>query len=173
LELFLASLVNECVKDATERGSKKITAYGLCVPFHGLSIPLCACTDVLAAACRKRTITNVATFDFLADVVAGVADPITEEGGDDAPKKTRAKRKPKVKAEGEGGEDGDEGEPKPKRKRAAAKKKEVVAESGEVKEEEGAEQKGSEEEVEEVKPKKGSDEDGGEYDQDEEDDDDE
>lgn len=31
LELFLGSLVGECVKDAQERGSKKITAYGLCV----------------------------------------------------------------------------------------------------------------------------------------------
>ncbi|GAA5858401.1 hypothetical protein JCM8547_004679, partial [Rhodosporidiobolus lusitaniae] len=29
LELFLKSLVDACVKDAEERGSKKLTAYGL------------------------------------------------------------------------------------------------------------------------------------------------
>lgn len=29
LELFLGNLVAECVKDATARGSNKITAYGL------------------------------------------------------------------------------------------------------------------------------------------------
>lgn len=30
IELFLASLVESCVKDAEERGSKKLTPYGLC-----------------------------------------------------------------------------------------------------------------------------------------------
>lgn len=31
LELFLKTLVEACVADATERGSKKVTAYNLCV----------------------------------------------------------------------------------------------------------------------------------------------
>ncbi|KAL8281167.1 hypothetical protein RQP46_006525 [Phenoliferia psychrophenolica] len=100
LELFLASLVAECVKDATERGSKKITAYGL-----------------------KRTITATPTFDFCADIVAGVADPITaDEDADNKAAKKKRVRKPKAAVEGEEGEDGEE-KPKPKRKRAPAKPK--------------------------------------------------
>jgi len=38
LELFLASLVDACVKDAESRGSKKLTPYGLCV--RSLAAPL-------------------------------------------------------------------------------------------------------------------------------------
>ncbi|KAM0752418.1 hypothetical protein T439DRAFT_287218, partial [Meredithblackwellia eburnea MCA 4105] len=96
LELFLTSLVNECVKDAKERGTKKITAYGL-----------------------KRTVTQTPTFDFCADIVEGVPDPITpveddEEGGG---KKKRA-RKPRQPKD----EDGDDSEEKPKKKRKSVKK---------------------------------------------------
>lgn len=40
LELFLASLVDACVKDADARGSKKLTPYGLCVPLASSSRPL-------------------------------------------------------------------------------------------------------------------------------------
>ncbi|KAK4695283.1 Dr1-associated corepressor, partial [Phenoliferia sp. Uapishka_3] len=99
LELFLTSLVAECVKDAEERGSKKITAYGL-----------------------KRTITATPTFDFCADIVASVPDPITEEVGEDgAPVKKKRVRKPKAPAED--GEEGGEEKPKVKRKRAPPKPK--------------------------------------------------
>ncbi|KAI5481729.1 histone-like transcription factor (CBF/NF-Y) [Pseudohyphozyma bogoriensis] len=107
LELFLASLVGECVKDAQERGSKKITAYGL-----------------------KRTVTQVATFDFCSDIVAGVADPIGDENGDgDKPKKKRAPRK--KKDEGAGGGSGEDEEPKPKRKRTVKPKAEPEADEEE------------------------------------------
>ncbi|ORY90235.1 histone-fold-containing protein [Leucosporidium creatinivorum] len=75
LELFLKALVDECVKDARERGSKKVSAYGL-----------------------KRVVQNVPTFDFCADIVAGVPDPISDEtGADGEPKKKRAPRKKKEK----------------------------------------------------------------------------
>lgn len=48
----------------------------------------------------KRTVTNVSTFDFCSDIVAGVADPISDEtGADGAPKKKRAPRKKKAKKE--------------------------------------------------------------------------
>lgn len=75
---------------------------------------------------RKRTIQATPEFDFCTDIVAGVADPITEEVGEDGQplKKKRAPRKPKAK-EGDDDDAAPTGEdaPKPKRKRAPAKPK--------------------------------------------------
>lgn len=140
LELFLASLVAECVKDTTERGSKKITAYGLYVllPFPAVALgALRRLSSHSVFAPSKRTVTQIPTFDFCADIVAGVADPITEQVGDDgAPLKKKRVRKPKAKKE-EGEGDGEEGEekPKPKRKRVAKpkSKKEVASSDDEAK----------------------------------------
>lgn len=38
IELFLGCLVKECVKQAEARGSKKITAFGLCVYVFPLNL---------------------------------------------------------------------------------------------------------------------------------------
>lgn len=46
---------------------------------------------------RKRTVNSVATFDFCADLVADVPDPIGDE--DEQTKKKRAPRKKKVAEE--------------------------------------------------------------------------
>jgi hypothetical protein len=47
----------------------------------------------------KRVVQNVPTFDFCADIVAGVPDPISDEtGADGEPKKKRAPRKKKEAA---------------------------------------------------------------------------
>ncbi|GAA5897860.1 hypothetical protein JCM5296_006095 [Sporobolomyces johnsonii] len=75
LELFLGSLVEACVKDAEERGSKKLTPYGL-----------------------KRAINTTATLDFCADIVEGVPDPLEGENDDDGEKKKRKPRKKKTAA---------------------------------------------------------------------------
>lgn len=48
----------------------------------------------LHSANSKRVIQNVPTFDFCADIVASVPDPISE-GADGEPKKKRAPRKKK------------------------------------------------------------------------------
>ncbi|KAK4052930.1 hypothetical protein OIO90_004206 [Microbotryomycetes sp. JL221] len=82
LELFLKALVDETVKDAQTRGSKKLTPYGL-----------------------KRTIQNTALFDFCSDIVANVPDPIVNEGeGEDGTgKKKRAPRKKKPTTAGDEG----------------------------------------------------------------------
>ncbi|GAA5854117.1 hypothetical protein JCM9279_002838 [Rhodotorula babjevae] len=67
LELFLASLVDACVKDAEARGSKKLTPYGL-----------------------KRAVNTTAMLDFCADIVESIPDPLDgEEDEADAPKKKR------------------------------------------------------------------------------------
>jgi hypothetical protein len=63
--------------------------------------------------CRssKRTVTNVATFDFCADIVAAVPDPITDEGGADGePKKKRVRKKKVVAKKEEQEEEEDEDE---------------------------------------------------------------
>ncbi|KAK4050441.1 hypothetical protein OIV83_003511 [Microbotryomycetes sp. JL201] len=76
LEMFLKSLVDETVKDAQQRGSKKLTAYGL-----------------------KRTIQNTSLFDFCSEIVQNVPDPIVDadngENGEAGTKKKRAPRKKK------------------------------------------------------------------------------
>ncbi|GAA5891996.1 hypothetical protein JCM8208_002963 [Rhodotorula glutinis] len=67
LELFLASLVDACVKDAESRGSKKLTPYGL-----------------------KRAVNTTAMLDFCADIVESIPDPLDgEEDEADGPKKKR------------------------------------------------------------------------------------
>ncbi|SPO24960.1 related to BUR6 - subunit of a heterodimeric NC2 transcription regulator complex with Ncb2p [Ustilago trichophora] len=53
LELFMASIVEETVKETRSRGAKKMT------PYH-----------------VKRTVHTNETFDFLKDIVAKVPDPV-------------------------------------------------------------------------------------------------
>ncbi|BGP21240.1 histone-like transcription factor [Rhodotorula toruloides] len=80
IELFLASLVESCVKDAEERGSKKLTPYGL-----------------------KRTVTNNAMFDFCSDIVESIPDPLEgedEEGGKKKRKKAPAEERGAAKKKG-------------------------------------------------------------------------
>ncbi|KAM0793707.1 hypothetical protein ACM66B_001132 [Microbotryomycetes sp. NB124-2] len=83
LEMFLKSLVDEAVKDAQQRGSKKLTAYGL-----------------------KRTIKGTSLFDFCSDIVENVPDPILDADGDNngenGTKKKRAPRKKKDASAQEG-----------------------------------------------------------------------
>ncbi|GAA5980878.1 hypothetical protein JCM10908_003899 [Rhodotorula pacifica] len=70
LELFLASLVNSCVKDAESRGSTKLTPYGL-----------------------KRAVNTTAMLDFCADIVESIPDPLEgEEDNDDSPEGGKKKR---------------------------------------------------------------------------------
>ncbi|PWN51600.1 histone-fold-containing protein [Violaceomyces palustris] len=59
LELFMASIVEETVKETRKRGARKMS------PYH-----------------VKRTVHENDTFDFLKDIVAKVADPV--EGGSEA-----------------------------------------------------------------------------------------
>ncbi|GAA5930326.1 hypothetical protein JCM3775_004363 [Rhodotorula graminis] len=68
LELFLASLVDACVKDAESRGSKKLTPYGL-----------------------KRAVNTTAMLDFCADIVESIPDPL--DGEEDEAEGTKKKRK--------------------------------------------------------------------------------
>ncbi|EST10134.1 Transcription factor CBF/NF-Y/archaeal histone [Kalmanozyma brasiliensis GHG001] len=56
LELFMASIVEETVKETRSRGAKKMT------PYH-----------------VKRTVHTNETFDFLKDIVAKVPDPVETE----------------------------------------------------------------------------------------------
>ncbi|BGP44313.1 hypothetical protein JCM10450v2_000124 [Rhodotorula kratochvilovae] len=72
LELFLASLVDACVKDADARGSKKLTPYGL-----------------------KRAVNTTAMLDFCADIVEGIPDPLEGEE-DEAEAGGKKKRKPRA-----------------------------------------------------------------------------
>ncbi|ETS61205.1 hypothetical protein PaG_05166 [Moesziomyces aphidis] len=58
LELFMASIVEETVKETRSRGAKKMT------PYH-----------------VKRTVHTNETFDFLKDIVAKVPDPVETDGG--------------------------------------------------------------------------------------------
>ncbi|BGP12210.1 hypothetical protein JCM10213_007466 [Rhodosporidiobolus nylandii] len=90
IELFLASLVEACVKDAEERGSKKLTPYGL-----------------------KRAINGTAMFDFCEDIVAGVPDPLEGEDGDKPKRKRAPKKKKPVET------DEEEEEEKPQKKKPA------------------------------------------------------
>ncbi|GAA6047504.1 hypothetical protein JCM3770_005779 [Rhodotorula araucariae] len=113
LELFLASLVEACVKDADARGSKKLTPYGL-----------------------KRAVNATAMLDFCADIVEGIPDPLEGEeeeadaggkkkrkpraagaGAAAAPKKKKAK---KEESEDEDEDDEDEPEQDAKPKKEAA-----------------------------------------------------
>ncbi|GAA6007962.1 hypothetical protein JCM10207_006981 [Rhodosporidiobolus poonsookiae] len=96
LELFLGTLVQACVKDAEERGSKKLTPYGL-----------------------KRAINTTPTLDFCADLVESVPDPLEGED-DEGGKKKRAPRKKKAAAAAAKSEDEDSEaeEDKPKKKKA-------------------------------------------------------
>ncbi|TNY23769.1 histone-fold-containing protein [Rhodotorula diobovata] len=80
LELFLASLVDACVKDAESRGSKKLTPYGL-----------------------KRAVNTTAMLDFCADIVESVPDPLDGDEDDAAGEGSGAgagKRKRKAAAAG-------------------------------------------------------------------------
>ncbi|BGP52743.1 hypothetical protein JCM8202_004376 [Rhodotorula sphaerocarpa] len=61
LEMFLASLVTSCVKDAEARGSSKLTPYGL-----------------------KRAVTATPMLDFCSDLVESIPDPLEGEEDDDA-----------------------------------------------------------------------------------------
>ena len=61
--------------------------------------------------CRKRTVNSVATFDFCADLVADVPDPIGDE--DEQPKKKRAPRKKKAAEAGDEADEMDEDKVKP------------------------------------------------------------
>ncbi|GAA5955288.1 hypothetical protein JCM8115_001904 [Rhodotorula mucilaginosa] len=83
LELFLASLVNSCVKDAEARGSTKLTPYGL-----------------------KRAVNTTAMLDFCADIVESIPDPLEGEEDDDeaggAAKKKRGSGKKRAGAGAEG-----------------------------------------------------------------------
>ncbi|SNX82296.1 related to BUR6 - subunit of a heterodimeric NC2 transcription regulator complex with Ncb2p [Melanopsichium pennsylvanicum] len=58
LELFMASIVEETVKETRSRGAKKMT------PYH-----------------VKRTVHTNETFDFLKDIVAKVPDPVETDPG--------------------------------------------------------------------------------------------
>ncbi|TKY85199.1 hypothetical protein EX895_006279 [Sporisorium graminicola] len=58
LELFMASIVEETVKETRSRGAKKMT------PYH-----------------VKRTVHTNETFDFLKDIVAKVPDPVESDTG--------------------------------------------------------------------------------------------
>ncbi|SPO22792.1 related to BUR6 - subunit of a heterodimeric NC2 transcription regulator complex with Ncb2p [Ustilago trichophora] len=58
LELFMASIVEETVKETRSRGAKKMT------PYH-----------------VKRTVHTNETFDFLKDIVAKVPDPVETDSG--------------------------------------------------------------------------------------------
>ncbi|CDU24465.1 related to BUR6-subunit of a heterodimeric NC2 transcription regulator complex with Ncb2p [Sporisorium scitamineum] len=58
LELFMASIVQETVKETRSRGAKKMT------PYH-----------------VKRTVHTNETFDFLKDIVAKVPDPVETDTG--------------------------------------------------------------------------------------------
>ncbi|GAA5999931.1 negative cofactor 2 transcription regulator complex subunit BUR6 [Rhodotorula paludigena] len=109
LELFLASLVDACVKDADARGSKKLTPYGL-----------------------KRAVTQTPMLDFCADIVESVPDPLEgedEDGDEGAGKKKRkpratpaaaapkkAKKAAKVKDEDDEEEEGEPEDDKPQKK---------------------------------------------------------
>ncbi|KAN0065613.1 hypothetical protein ACQY0O_000739 [Thecaphora frezii] len=62
LELFMASIVEETVKETRSRGAKKMSVYHV-----------------------KRTVHSNDTFDFLKDIVAKVADPVeTADGSGEA-----------------------------------------------------------------------------------------
>ncbi|GAA5845694.1 hypothetical protein JCM11251_003930 [Rhodosporidiobolus azoricus] len=102
LELFLASLVDACVKDAESRGSKKLTPYGL-----------------------KRAINNTPILDFCTDIVESVPDPLEGEDEDGEGKKKKKRAAPakkkaaakKADSEDDVSEEEDE-EEKPKAKKA-------------------------------------------------------
>lgn len=100
LELFLASLVNSCVKDAESRGSTKLTPYGL-----------------------KRAVNTTAMLDFCADIVESIPDPLEGEEDDDeaggaAKKKQRGAGKKRA-----AGAEGDKSQATAPRKRASRKAK--------------------------------------------------
>ncbi|GAA5981188.1 hypothetical protein JCM11641_003141 [Rhodosporidiobolus odoratus] len=96
IELFLASLIDACVKDAEQRQSNKLTPWGL-----------------------KRAINATPTLDFCADIVESIPDPLEGEE-DEKPKKKRApKKKKQIETDEEELEDEDE-EEKPRKKKATA-----------------------------------------------------
>lgn len=75
----------------------------------------CTLTFPLPHPHSKRTVNNVPTFDFCGDIVAGVADPISDEtGAGGEPKKKRAPRKKKdTAAAAAAKEEDDEDDEKP------------------------------------------------------------
>ncbi|PWN87805.1 histone-fold-containing protein [Acaromyces ingoldii] len=77
LEMFMQSIVDETVRQARDKGSRKLTSQHL-----------------------KRAIHENETFDFLKDIVAGVADATEEKGEGDGSRATK-KRKTVSKVEEE------------------------------------------------------------------------
>lgn len=84
---------------------------------------------------RKRTITSTEIFDFCSDIVAGVADPITDEVGTEETdgKKKRTRKKPTVPKMTESD---DEGSPATKKRKPAARAVKKEGEEGAVGEDE-------------------------------------
>ncbi|GAA5866332.1 hypothetical protein JCM3774_006618 [Rhodotorula dairenensis] len=104
LELFLASLVSSCVKDAESRASTKLTPYGL-----------------------KRAVNSTAMLDFCADIVESIPDPLEgevdgdEAGASSSKKKAQQRGKKRAAAADADAADGDKAPPKKRASRKAKK----------------------------------------------------
>jgi len=112
LELFLGLIIEEANKVTAERGSKKVEAYHL-----------------------KHAVENVDMFDFLKEIVEGVADPSaggTIDLNAEPPEKEKKRRGKGKRAEG-----GGPSAPRKRRRKAGAGKEEEEEEEGAEQEADG------------------------------------
>lgn len=114
LEMFMQSIVDETVRQARDKGSRKLTSQHLYVALSAF-YSLRTCNQPLAydrswltlSPYRKRAIHENETFDFLKDIVAGVADATEERSAGDG--STRAIKKRKTASKVEEDDDAQEG----------------------------------------------------------------